>query len=230
MTSFAPILLGLAGSLHCVGMCGPLMLACSPDAATRWLMLRQTLLYHTGRILTYSLLGLLFGLLGQGLLLAGLQKAMALLAGGGMLGMALFSWRTGGLSDTIPGIPLLSGWLRDTMGALLRQNTPYATVTLGFLNGFLPCGMVYAALAGAISSATPIEGSFFMAAFGMGTLPLLLATLFLSRSLSPTIRHRLRKAQPILLVIVGLALIHRGLHLDLSTIESAVPKAELICH
>jgi len=90
--------------------------------------------------------------------------------------------------------------------------------------------MVYAALAGAIASLGPAQGGLFMAIFGLGTLPLLLGVTVLGQSFSKQLRRNIRFAQPILLSLVGLLLLQRGLHLDLSLFESAVPKAGYDCH
>lgn len=224
------LLLGLAGSLHCVGMCGPLLLALPLDAAGKRQVLRQMLVYHAGRILTYAALGLLFGLLGKGLAVAGLQKALSIAAGVFMLGMALMAWRFERLVTALPGFGAFTQGVKSRMGSLLRHNPNGGTFSLGLLNGLLPCGMVYAALAGAIATAGISEGALFMAAFGLGTLPLLLGVSVLSRSFGGAVRQRVRLAQPILLMVVGWLLLQRGLHLDLSLFESAVPKAGIDCH
>ena len=222
------LLLGLAGSLHCVGMCGPLLLALPLDAAGKRLVLRQMLVYHAGRILTYAALGLLFGLLGKGLAVAGLQKILSITAGVFMLGMALMAWRFERMVTALPGFGAFTQGVKSRMGNLLRHNG--STFSLGLLNGLLPCGMVYAALAGAIATAGIPEGALFMATFGLGTLPLLLTVSVLGRSFSMAVRQHIRFAQPILLGLVGLLLLQRGLHLDLSLFESAVPKAGADCH
>lgn len=224
------LLLGLAGSLHCVGMCGPLLLALPLDAAGKRQVLRQMLVYHTGRILTYAALGVLFGLLGKGLAVAGLQKILSISAGVFMLGMALMAWRFERMVTALPGFGAFTQGVKSRMGALLRSNPNGSTFSLGLLNGLLPCGMVYAALAGAIATAGIPEGALFMATFGLGTLPLLLTVSVLGRSFSMAVRQHIRLAQPILLGLVGLLLLQRGLHLDLSLFESAVPKAGMDCH
>ncbi len=222
------LLLGLAGSLHCVGMCGPLLLALPLDAAGKRQVMRQMLVYHAGRILTYAALGLLFGLLGKGLAVAGLQKILSISAGVFMLGMALMAWRFERMVTALPGFGAFTQGVKSRMGNLLRHNG--STFSLGLLNGLLPCGMVYTALAGAISTASITEGALFMMAFGFGTLPLLLGVSTLGRSFSVASRKNIRLAQPILLGLVGLLLLQRGLHLDLSLFESAVPKAGADCH
>jgi uncharacterized protein len=226
----APLLLGLAGSLHCVGMCGPLMLALPLDALGKLHVLRQMLVYHTGRILMYAALGVFFGLLGKGLAIAGLQKTLSITAGIFMLGMALLSWRFERLITALPGFGVFSRRVKSGMGNLLRHNPTGSTFSLGLLNGLLPCGMVYAALAGAIAATDGAQGGLFMVVFGLGTLPLLLSVSVLGRSFSTAVRQHIRVLQPILLTIVGLMLLQRGLHLDLSLFESAVPKARLDCH
>ncbi len=222
------LLLGFAGSLHCVGMCGPLLLALPLDAAGKRQVLRQMLVYHAGRILTYAALGLLFGLLGKGLAVAGFQKILSIGAGVFMLGMALMAWRFERMVTALPGFGAFTQRVKSRMGSLLRHNG--STFSLGLLNGLLPCGIVYAALAGAIATAGIPEGALFMAAFGLGTLPLLLGVSVLGRSFSVAVRKNIRFAQPILLGLVGLLLLQRGLHLNVALFESAVPKAGMDCH
>jgi uncharacterized protein len=225
-----PLLLGLAGSLHCIGMCGPLMLAIPLPASARRTILLQMLVYHSGRILTYSALGLLFGLLGKGVAIAGLQQVLSLAAGFFIVAMAFVAWRFEQLVTALPGFGSFTRAIQQRMGRLLRSHPGGATFSLGLLNGLLPCGMVYAALAGAISTTNSVEGGVFMALFGLGTLPLLLATTVMGRSFSQSIRTKMKVLQPILLTLAGLLLIQRGLHVDLSLFESAVPKAGYECH
>ncbi|MFN0033775.1 MAG: sulfite exporter TauE/SafE family protein [Saprospiraceae bacterium] len=224
------LLLGLAGSLHCVGMCGPLILALPLDAQGKRQVLRQMLVYHSGRIMTYAGLGLLFGLLGKGLAVAGFQKTLSIGAGVFMLGMAFMAWRFERLVTSLPGFGAFSHRVKSGIGKMLQSNPFGSTFSIGLLNGLLPCGMVYAALAGAIATMGSMEGGFFMAVFGIGTLPLLLLVSVIGRAFSTRVRQRIRFAQPILLALVGLLLLQRGLHLDLSLFDSAVPRAGTECH
>jgi uncharacterized protein len=229
MNYLAPALfLGFAGSLHCVAMCGPLMLALPLDAAGKRAILRQLLVYHSGRILTYAALGLLFGLLGKGLAVAGLQKFLSFAAGIFMLGMAFMAWRFERMVTALPGFGILTHKVKIAMNRMIHQNG--GLFSLGLLNGLLPCGMVYAALAGAIATTDAAGGMFFMALFGAGTLPFLLLVSIFGKSLNQNFRKAMRTVQPVLLLIAGLLLIQRGLHLDLSLFESAVPVAGFDCH
>lgn len=221
-------LLGLAGSLHCVAMCGPLMLAV--PFADRKLIVQTTLLYQGGRIATYGLLGLLFGLLGKGIAVAGFQQALSIAAGVALIIAALFAaqWERAALA--VPGMRQLSQWVRQRLGKLLRRSTTGAAWSMGMINGLLPCGLVYAAIAGAISTTSGWEGSLFMLLFGLGTLPLLFFVMSGGQHFSPAWRRKLRLLQPVLLILAGGLLLTRGLHLDLALFESAVPRAVPECH
>lgn len=223
-------MLGFAGSLHCVGMCGPLILALPLATTEKIKVLRQMSVYHFGRISTYMALGILFGLLGKGMAIAGFQQTISVAAGVLMISMAFVTWRFERLLLTLPGFGVFTKKVQKSIGKRMRAYPGSATFSMGLLNGLLPCGMVYAALAGAISSGGITTGAVFMVIFGMATLPLLLSVSVLGRSFSVALRTKIKFAQPILLTIAGLLLLQRGLHLDLSLFESAVPKAGVDCH
>lgn len=221
-------LLGLAGSLHCLGMCGPLMMALhSPSQGRQW---GATAQYQAGRIITYSALGLFFGLAGKGLALAGLQQVMSVAAGVFMLLFAFLAWRIERMMNAIPAVQRMVQSVQRGMTRLLGRHPYGAAFSFGMLNGLIPCGMVYAALAGSIASADAWGGVLFMAFFGLGTAPLMMAAGVLGNAFGQNIRTRFRLLQPVLLLIAGVLLIQRGLHLDLSLFESAVPPADMDCH
>lgn len=227
---FTPLLLGLAGSLHCVGMCGPLMLALPlPDSARRAVVV-QILLYQSGRILSYSALGVLFGLLGKGIAIAGFQQILSLFSGVFIIAMAIMAWRFERLVTALPGFGAFTRAIQQQLGKMMRKHSTSGSIAVGMLNGLLPCGIVYAALAGAISTTNSVDGGIFMALFGIGTLPLLLTVNLAGRSMGFKWRAKMKMVQPILLTLAGILLLQRGLHLDLSLFESAVPKAGYECH
>jgi len=224
------LLLGVAGSLHCVGMCGPLMLALPLHSNSRMQAFGHALGYQTGRISTYVLLGLLFGLLGKGLSVAGFQQWLSVFAGVLLLVAAFFSMHWESTLWNIPGAQKVVGFLRRNIGHLLREQPTGATLGLGMLNGLLPCGLVYAAAAGAVAAADVWQGAGFMAFFGLGTLPLPLMLMLGAGKLSLNWRRRLRFMQPFLMFAAGVLLLYRGFNLDLSLFESAVPPAHIDCH
>ena len=227
---YAALILGLAGSLHCVGMCGPLVLSLPISPGGRRSHIVQLLMYHAGRSGAYAALGAGFGLLGKGLAMAGLQQGLSIGAGIIMLVMAIFAWRVERLAALAPGFNTFATFVSARMARLLKSESKGTWLGLGALNGLLPCGMVYAALAGAIGQADWGRGALFMLLFGLGTAPLLIGVGLARQRLSPEIRSRLRIVQPILLLLAGYLLIHRGLSLDLSLFESAVPPAQVDCH
>jgi hypothetical protein len=224
------LLLGLAGSLHCAGMCGPLILAMPFHQKGGSDGVRHLLVYHTGRILVYAMLGLLIGLIGQGVAIAGIQKGLSLAAGFILVIMAFMIWRFEFLVASIPGFARYTGTIQRLIGKAIGETGYTSALTLGALNGLLPCGLVYGALAGAISTMEAAGGGLFMLLFGAGTLPMLLTVSLLGNKAGNHIRKKLGIVQPALMIIAGTLLIMRGLHLDLSLFESAVPKAGYECH
>lgn len=209
--------IGLFGSLHCVGMCGPIALALPHGGQSRWMAIWKVLLYNLGRTVTYVLLGVLVGLLGEGLFLAGAQKWLSIAIGIGLLAVAIFS---------IPVESKLLRWplvgrgyllLKSALAKLLGKNSQLAFFQTGLLNGLLPCGLVYLAIVGAVSVGSVSGGAVYMLLFGLGTIPLMLATAFAGQMVSLKIRNRLKKLYPVFLVSLAALFIFRGL-------QFAVPK------
>ena len=211
MELWTAFLLGLAGSLHCAGMCGPLLLSLPMgDGGIGRLAVRR-LIYHAGRVLTYGLLGVVFGFLGQALGLAGLQRWVSL--GAGILILAgLFAWpaRVGIRWAARP-----VGWLKSAFGGLLRQRSGGAQFLLGGLNGLLPCGLVYVACASASATGGWWRGLEYMVVFGLGTLPMLFGLGLAGRYLHGWLQPRLRFFVPVCLAAMAALLILRGLSLGI---------------
>lgn len=198
---------GLAGSLHCVGMCGPLAMALPVGRLPRYQRLWALGLYHTGRIAAYALLGLVTGLLGQGLLLAGIQGPVSIASG---LLLLVYT-----LTNRTHLYKLRSSravrWVTAPMARLLQNPTLASITGMGFLNGLLPCGFVYVALAGALNNPTPPDGALYMVFFGLGTLPALLGIRLAPDLLPPALRQRLSPALPVATALLAIFLIVRGL-------------------
>lgn len=204
--------MGLAGSLHCVGMCGPLALAL-PYQRGSWLhALGQVLVYNAGRVLTYSVIGVLIGLAGRGLFLAGAQAWLSLSLGVVFLLAAIFSFSIESRLVRLPGLKHLQHWVQKKLGALMRQRGTATLFGIGMLNGLLPCGLVYMAVAGAVTAGGVAQGAVFMILFGLGTLPLMAAVAMAGQFIGVDIRRRARKLLPAFLVIFALFFVMRGLH------------------
>jgi sulfite exporter TauE/SafE len=228
MAYWTAFILGLVGSLHCAGMCGPLALALPTANSGRTGFFLGRLAYNLGRILTYSLLGVVFGLAGHALWFAGFQRWTSI-----ALGLALLAGLIGSrrLALSVP-ISRLVERLKSPMSTWLRRRSFRALALLGMMNGLLPCGLVYVACAGAVSVGGTLPGASYMAVFGLGTLPMMLA-LSVSRQLVPgSLRLRLSRAVPVSVVVLGVLLILRGLSLGIPYLSPDLSCAPLAscCH
>jgi len=211
MDLWTAFLLGLVGSLHCAGMCGPLALALPAAGNTTAGYLLGRVAYNAGRIVTYCLLGIVFGLAGWTFLLAGLQRWVSITLGVTLL-LGLFASRK--LARWNPVTSAVNR-LKSGMSVLLRRRSFTALAVLGLLNGLLPCGLVYVACAGAAATGGILAGARYMAAFGVGTVPMMLA-ISLSGKLVPTsLRLKLVKTIPVCVFLLGTLLILRGMSLGI---------------
>lgn len=225
-TAFA---LGLVGSLHCAGMCGPLALALPATGHGVSGFFWGRLAYNAGRVVAYCLLGLVLGLLGKTLWLAGLQRWVSIALGVALLAGLCTSRK---LTAWIP----TSAWvgrLKLQMSGLLQRRSIAALATLGLLNGILPCGLVYVAAAGATATGDVLAGARYMFLFGLGTLPMMLA-ISLSRNLLPvSLRLKLNKAIPASVFLLATLLILRGMSLGIPYLSPDLPSAHggvPLCH
>ncbi|WP_411029906.1 sulfite exporter TauE/SafE family protein [Spongiimicrobium sp. 3-5] len=227
-------ILGLMGSLHCVGMCGPIAFMLPVDHTKNTKKLLQIFIYHFGRLLAYSIMGLVFGMLGKGLYLFGMQQKLSIVLGVLMIVLVLVPYKKlhrYSFSKPIYGI---ISKLKNRLGKELQKKTPDTFLTIGFLNGFLPCGLVYMALIGATAMGNPWQGSLYMVLFGIGTIPLMTGVAYFSSALKGWGRGKIQKLIPIFVVAIGLLFILRGLGLGIPYI-SPEPVIELVstdieCH
>lgn len=227
------LIIGLFSSLHCVGMCGPLALSLPVHhlpAAQRFVAL---LLYQTGRVITYTALGLVFGYAGRHLYIAGLQQGLSIGLGVFMLVMTVLYYiyhhniQPSFLNNFYKNIQrLISSLLRSSASAP-------SFVLLGMANGLLPCGMVYVAIAGALTTGSVLYSMLFMAMFGAGTLPAMMAFGLLGARLTLPVRQTLRRIIPYGITVMALILILRGLNLGIPFISPVLqhdPGVSAACH
>lgn len=226
MDYWTAFVLGLVGSLHCAGMCGPLALALPGAGASPARFAAGRLAYNLGRIVTYCAIGLVFGLFGKTLLLAGIQRWVSISLGV-ILIAGLFASRKLALWKPVTW---LVNNLKARMSQLLRQRSLVSVGLLGLLNGLLPCGLVYVAAAGATATGTILNGAIYMAAFGAGTLPMMLA-IGLGGKLAPiSWRLKLRGAIPISVFLLGTLLILRGMALGIPYLSPNLATGGSCCH
>lgn len=208
-------LFGLLGSFHCVGMCGPIAFLLPVDRNNPLKKTGQISLYHFGRILSYSILGLTFGLVGSSLNLFGMQQQLSIFIGILMLLVIFVPQKT--FNKYNFSKPIFKGIskVKSALGKELKKKSPDTFLTIGFLNGFLPCGLVYMAIFGAIASGNALQGSLYMALFGLGTIPLMTSAIYLGNFLNVQVRQRIRKAIPVFVAIIASLFIVRGLGLGI---------------
>ena len=213
MAIWTAFTIGLLGSLHCVGMCGPIALSLPYQGQQPWRSAANVMLYNMGRVITYTVLGTLIGIAGRGFFLAGAQSYISIGLGIFLLVVALFSIDVESRLLRIPFMQQLNTWVKLQLGKLLKGGRN-RLFTIGLLNGLLPCGLVYVAIVGAVSTGVVWESAAYMAAFGLGTVPLMLATALAGQFISMKWRVRLRKLLPVFLVAFALLFIFRGLNFD----------------
>jgi hypothetical protein len=208
---YTAFLLGLLGSLHCAGMCGPLALALPAAGDTTPGYVLGRVAYNAGRIITYCLLGIVFGLAGWTFLLAGLQRWTSIALGVALL-LGLFTSRKLALSRPVTSAV---NQLKSRMSALLRRRSFTALAALGLLNGLLPCGLVYVACAGAAATGGTFAGAWYMTAFGAGTVPMMLAISLFGKLVPTALRLKLVKTIPVCVFLLATLLIVRGMSLGI---------------
>jgi sulfite exporter TauE/SafE len=215
MDLWTAFLLGLFGSLHCLGMCGPLAIALPGTGAGRHAYAGQRVVYNVGRILTYAALGSLFGFVGQTLFLVGFQRGLSILVGSTLLIVVLIGpgRRARLTSIGMAQSALLA--LRSELRAMMDRRGWSTMFGIGILNGFLPCGLVYVALAGAVTTGSMTGGILYMTLFGVGTFPVMFGISMIGKTVQGRLRGAVQRAIPIVLVGMGTLLILRGMSLGI---------------
>jgi sulfite exporter TauE/SafE len=225
MYYWTAFLLGLVGSLHCAAMCGPLALALPATGNSRSGFVAGRAAYNLGRLITYGLLGLVFGLLGKTLVLAGIQRWVSI-----GLGLALLLGLAGSkkLALSRP-VTALVGRLKSGMSLVLHRRSLTSLSILGLLNGLLPCGLVYVACAGATTTSSAFTGAQYMTAFGIGTLPMMLGIGLFGRLVPLSLRLQLRKAIPASVALLATLLILRGMSLGIPYVSPNLSAESASC-
>lgn len=213
-------ILGLAGSFHCIGMCGPIALALPLDRQSPGTMLLGILATNLGRIITYMALGFVIGTIGYSIQLFRIFQVLSVLFG---IGLILIAWRKQWLKRLEFRAPGLQNRISKKISLLLRQKGTFKLFGIGLLNGLLPCGMIFLALANSLLAKNPIGSAAAMASFGLGTLPALLGVGFFAQRINQAFRAKLTNAFPYILSVIGLMVILRGANLGIPVLS---PKME----
>ena len=225
--------LGAVSSLHCVGMCGPLALALPVHHLSKSQQLISLFLYQLGRIITYSLFGLVFGLAGRTIYMAGIQQWFSIAMGVVVLLLVVLYWVYKNPLHPSVFKKLFNSVQSYMMKAFHSRKSAGGFLLLGMANGFLPCAMVYVAIAGALTTTQVSHGVMFMAMFGAGTLPAMMIIGYFGRMVSLPVRNMFRKSIPVFMTIMAVVLILRGMNLGIPFISPVLqgPAVEaVVCH
>lgn len=224
---FTAVALGLASNLHCMGMCGPIAFALPVNNENSFTKSIGILIYNLGRIITYIILGALFGLFGKGLQAAGVMQIVSI-----VLGVLII------LYVFVPGVlqkfqvsnmwyVKFNSYIKSKLGSRLTKKSNFSLLILGLLNGLLPCGMVYMAIFGALEFGGLQNGMLFMLFFGIGTLPAMIGLPFVAQSISQAFRKKFINAVPYVMVVFGLLFILRGMNLNIPYLSPPMNKTEV---
>ncbi len=216
---YSALIFGLISSLHCIGMCGPIamMLPVDHDKETKKVV--QILTYHLGRVTAYAILGLFFGVLGRGLFLAGFQQKLSVVIGILMIIVVLVPEKVFAQYNFSKPIYRWISTMKSRLGAQFKKKSFSSLYTIGLLNGFLPCGLVYVALFGAVAMQNVTLGMLYMVLYGIGTIPMMSAVVYASQWITTPWRNTLQKIIPIVAIGIGTLFIMRGLGLGIPYIS-----------
>lgn len=231
---WAGFVLGMFGSLHCIGMCGPIALALPIQTTNKAMRLLAALVYNLGRVVTYSILGFVVGLLGSALQFAGLQQVLSIISGILLIVLILFPFifKTFSKGKTFFEIPYVHA-LKISISSRLKTHTFLSLTGIGLLNGLLPCGLVSLAIIGAIATGEVFQSTMYMAFFGLGTLPAMVVLIFTKNYIPLEIKKIVQKTVPVFVCALGVLLILRGMNLGIPYVSPSVEKSccgAVMCH
>lgn len=218
---YSAFIFGLISSLHCIGMCGPIALMIPVDRTNPAKKTTQIITYHLGRLTAYALIGLVFGLVGKGFFLAGIQQRLSVFIGVAMI-ITILTPETvlANYNFSKPVYRLISK-IKSSLGKQFKNKSYQSLFSIGLLNGFLPCGMVYVALFGAIAMQNVPFGILYMLLFGIGTIPMMSSVTYLNSIMTVSFRNKIQKAIPYVGVVIGVLFILRGLGLGIPYVSPA---------
>ncbi|MGB3017800.1 MAG: sulfite exporter TauE/SafE family protein [Ignavibacteria bacterium] len=219
MEYLAALLIGLAGSFHCVGMCGPIALSLSAGSSKDLRFLLKRITYNAGRVLTYASLGFIFGFIGDRLNLFGLQRWLSVFIGSLLILFVIVTYIKWKNPLAGKAYKLISPIFSKTYSSLKEKNSFYSMAVIGMLNGLLPCGFVYIGLGGAIAIGGALEGALYMAMFGLGTVPVMLGVTMFGNLVTARFRTRILKLVPVMVLLLGVLFVLRGLNLGIPYIS-----------
>lgn len=213
------LLIGFAGSFHCIGMCGPIALALPVKGFSNKTFIPGRFLYNFGRVISYAFLGAILGLLGGKVIFAGFQQGLSIFLGIFILITLILPLKYRNILLAVPLVHWLTGFIKSGISRQFKSDGLIALFLTGILNGFLPCGFVYVGLAGSAASGGMLNGAAVMLMFGLGTVPVLMAVSTFSKIISVDFRRKISRAVPYFAAVLAVIFIMRGLNLGIKYIS-----------
>lgn len=217
--------MGMLGSFHCVGMCGPLALSLPLSNNSLRAKFAGSFLYNTGRMVTYAMFGLLFGVVGKTVSLFGWQQRLSIILGVTLIVFVVLPKKFNAAAQKNSAVTKALQHLLSNIGKLFLKKGYNSLFTIGLLNGLLPCGMVYMAAAAATATGNAPNAMLFMIFFGAGTLPVMWSLAFFGNYIGVSFRQKIRKAYPYMVGVMAGLLIVRGLGLNVPYLSPALHTA-----
>lgn len=221
------LIIGFLGSLHCIGMCGPIALALPSGSFRSFSFYIGRIFYNFGRVITYSFFGLIFGMLGKSFSFISIEFQQGVTIATGAIILLIVILPSGfklKISEKLSFINFTSK-IKSYFSSLFKRGSLSSLFFIGILNGFLPCGFVYVGLAGALLTGEVLSGIFYMALFGLGTVPVMFGTSLAGNFINLKVRQKISKAIPYFAGLIAILFILRGLSLGIPYIS---PKTEKI--
>ncbi|MCB0722635.1 MAG: sulfite exporter TauE/SafE family protein [Ignavibacteriae bacterium] len=233
MEVWAGLILGFVGSFHCAGMCGPIAMALPGSGYKDFKFIFGRLIYNSGRVITYALMGALFGFLGNRIAISGLQQELSIVLGILILISLSFYFLGSKNKYSAKLLTKYTSIIKKPLATLFKKKSYFSLLLIGVINGLLPCGFVYIAIAGSLSTGGVTSGILFMTLFGLGTFPIMLSASVFGNIIRNKIRIPYAKILPSLSVVIAILLILRGLNLGIPYIspelKSTPQDSEVIC-
>jgi len=201
---------GFLGSFHCAGMCGPIALMLPQSSGSQGRIITGRLIYNAGRVFTYVIIGVFFGVLGLAVAMKGFQRELSVISGVLILLTIILSSINKNWFRIFNSSNIFSSRIRRGLKKLFAQKTMLSLFFIGVLNGLLPCGFVYLAIAGAASAGTIGGGAIYMALFGLGTFPMMAAISVAVNYFGVRFKRIFSRVSIPVALALGVFLIYRG--------------------
>ena len=215
---YAALSMGFLGSLHCAGMCGPIMLILPFQFLKGWKKIAGISLYHLGRISVYATMGLILHSF-KSLFQPHYQQYISIILGASLLIMGILSFLSNGSRQL--KLPWMD-FVKRQSGKVLGRPELHLLLAAGILNGLLPCGLVYMALSMATTASTPQAAMLTMYAFGFGTMPMLIAIIVLKGKIAAFRMQSIRRFVPVIMLLFGVLFMLRGMNLGIPYLSPQV--------